>query len=203
MDGHQKLALQSKQWLLEALFELLKNQTFQTISVTAIADKAGVSRRTFYRLYKDKYDLLDYYSDQCVQRYVSQLNAQNGRQMSFEDIVNLFLNFWWQDRQVVKILIDRGMFHVISTRLSSHSGKLYTKYSAPWHIEGTPQEINFVTAFSFGGLWQLLETWLASEEPVMPEQVAKTLIASMQRLGDVGNFTAYMTQDETKKPFQK
>lgn len=60
MDGHQKLALQSKQWLLEALFELLKNQTFQTISVTAIADKAGVSRRTFYRLYKDKYDLLDY-----------------------------------------------------------------------------------------------------------------------------------------------
>ena len=47
MDGHQKLALQSKQWLLEALFELLKNQTFQTISVTAIADKAGVSRRTF------------------------------------------------------------------------------------------------------------------------------------------------------------
>ncbi|MDO4666865.1 MAG: TetR/AcrR family transcriptional regulator [Streptococcus sp.] len=49
----------SKKYIKEAFTLLLKEEPFETISVTAICKKAGVNRGTFYLHYVDKYDLID------------------------------------------------------------------------------------------------------------------------------------------------
>jgi len=50
--------IRTRKLLRVALTELLKEKTFDKISVNEIAIKADVSRITFYKHYRDKYDIL-------------------------------------------------------------------------------------------------------------------------------------------------
>ena len=45
--------------LIEAMDELMRRELFDAITTSEILKRAGVSRSTFYRHYRDKYDLLN------------------------------------------------------------------------------------------------------------------------------------------------
>lgn len=49
----------TKTLLEEGLKELMKNHSFEKITVKMITDEAGVLRPTFYNYYRDKYELLE------------------------------------------------------------------------------------------------------------------------------------------------
>ncbi|MGO3488982.1 MAG: TetR/AcrR family transcriptional regulator [Leuconostoc carnosum] len=188
MNGHQKLVLQSKEWLLKALFELMQDKSFQDISVTEIAEAAGLSRRTFYRTFKDKQELLEVYADELIHEYIEALDQVSGQMMKFDDIVQLFFEFWAQHRNYARVLIQQDLFYIIFHKWNNHASQIYQKFHAPWHITGTPTEINYVLAYSIGGLWQILEIWLMSETPEKPEQITKTMMKALDKLGTVGRF---------------
>lgn len=63
MNGQERLAEQSREWLLQALFELLEQSDYSRITVKDIAETAKLSRRTFYRSFKNKSDLINYYGE--------------------------------------------------------------------------------------------------------------------------------------------
>lgn len=49
----------TKQDIRDALTQLLLTESFESISVSKLARKAGINRGTFYLHYLDKYDLMD------------------------------------------------------------------------------------------------------------------------------------------------
>ena len=51
MNGKQRMARQSKQWLVDALVTLMKDEAIEDISITEIVQTADLSRRTFYRAF--------------------------------------------------------------------------------------------------------------------------------------------------------
>lgn len=54
----------SKFNLKKTMHKLMKEKSFTSITVKELCEKAGVSRRSFYRYYMDKYELLqDLYYD--------------------------------------------------------------------------------------------------------------------------------------------
>lgn len=52
--------IRTKQHLTEAFVELLQKRNIDEINIGDICNKAMVHRTTFYKHFKDKYDLLDY-----------------------------------------------------------------------------------------------------------------------------------------------
>lgn len=59
VSEHEDLRIRRTQKLLwEALIALMARQDFEAISVKDICDRAMIHRTTFYKHYKDKYDLL-------------------------------------------------------------------------------------------------------------------------------------------------
>ena len=44
----------SRNWIVNALLHLMKEKTFYNISIKEICEKAGVSRLTYYRNFKNK-----------------------------------------------------------------------------------------------------------------------------------------------------
>ena len=56
---NHKIVLQSKDWLMQALFELMQKQSYDSITITKLCQKADLSRRTFYRLFNSKDDVLN------------------------------------------------------------------------------------------------------------------------------------------------
>lgn len=59
--------------LLDSLRELLVKYPLQSISIEAIAGKAGIGKQTIYRWYRDKFDLfVDLYETDSINRLVIQ-----------------------------------------------------------------------------------------------------------------------------------
>ncbi len=48
----------TKHYIVQALFKLMGSYAYEKISVTDIAEKAGVGRATFYRYFKRKEDVI-------------------------------------------------------------------------------------------------------------------------------------------------
>lgn len=57
-------------YIVQALFKLMSEYVFDKISVTDIAEKAGVGRATFYRYFKRKEDVIIYYFDHNTKEFI-------------------------------------------------------------------------------------------------------------------------------------
>lgn len=63
---YEKKRRKTKKQIEDSLLQLMKEQTFETISIRQLIDLAEVNRSTFYRHYLDKYDLLEKIEDQLL-----------------------------------------------------------------------------------------------------------------------------------------
>ena len=106
---------QSRLWLEEALFDLLATKTsLRNISVAELSEHAQIARRTFYRYYHSKEQVLTNYLDRLIQDYITEL--QTAKLTNFEDLVNLFFQYWSQYTEPLKILQDANLLVFILQR---------------------------------------------------------------------------------------
>ena len=63
-------AIYTKQRIWEAFYELTSSAAFEKITVEQIIERSRVSKATFYRHFKDKYDVLNYNSMAIAERII-------------------------------------------------------------------------------------------------------------------------------------
>ena len=66
---------QTKHLLAESLQELMVTTPLEKISVNDIVDHAGVGRNTFYYHFEDKYDLVNWYFQSVITRFLVERSA--------------------------------------------------------------------------------------------------------------------------------
>lgn len=57
-------------YIVQALFKLMNDYEYEKISITDIAEKAGVGRATFYRYFKRKEDVIVYYMEHNTKGFI-------------------------------------------------------------------------------------------------------------------------------------
>lgn len=62
----------TRHYIVEALFRLMNEYEYDKISVTDIAVKAGVGRATFYRYFKRKEDVIEFYFNHNTREFMSE-----------------------------------------------------------------------------------------------------------------------------------
>ena len=65
----------TRQKLAAAIKEEMEHTSLDKITVTQIVERAGVTRQTFYRNFKDKYDLVNWHFEQLAQKSFTQMGA--------------------------------------------------------------------------------------------------------------------------------
>ena len=60
----------TRHYIVQALFKLMASYEYEKISVTDIAEKAGVGRATFYRYFKRKEDVIIYYFEHGTKEFI-------------------------------------------------------------------------------------------------------------------------------------
>ncbi|KRL37027.1 TetR/AcrR family transcriptional regulator [Liquorilactobacillus uvarum] len=185
MNGKQRMAEQSRLWLWEALVRLLQQQSYQDITISAIANEAQLARRTFYRSFKSKDDLVDYYCRSAINRYLKKLKAIDTTDASFEIVLKTFFDFWWSEKAILRLLIKNNLFNRLLTTWTPQLSKIYARFQVPWHIHGSSTEISYIMTFSTGGFWNVLNHWLIKEHPERPEEVTQTLLKALNKLSQI------------------
>lgn len=59
----------AREYITESLLILMNNKKYEDITITDIARKAGVTRITFYRNFKDKEDIIKQYLHKTISKY--------------------------------------------------------------------------------------------------------------------------------------
>ncbi|WP_250227870.1 TetR family transcriptional regulator [Anaeropeptidivorans aminofermentans] len=78
--------IKTKKNVKESFVYLLENKSFKDITVQNIIDTALIKRPTFYKYYKDKYDLAEQLSDEYIQQAKSYLKDRF-KEMEDQDLV--------------------------------------------------------------------------------------------------------------------
>ncbi|ETY73174.1 TetR family transcriptional regulator [Lactiplantibacillus fabifermentans] len=182
MNGHTKTAQQSRTWLLDAYFELLTTHRDETITVTTIAATADLSRRTFYRFFNNKSDLLNYYGQQLLSSYDQYLATLDTKTATFNEIMVLFFNFIWDHRRRLRILIRQNLFMARLPELMAPAIARYQALAVSWHAAQTPAQIQLIMTFALGGYWNVVNDWLMADDPVAPTEIANNLLLILNKL---------------------
>jgi Transcriptional regulator len=84
----------TKYTLANSIKELMENVPLDKITVREIVENCGTTRQTFYRNFKDKYDLVNWYFDKIVQKTIKQM----GLSLSLEDGLIKKFEFMQEDK---------------------------------------------------------------------------------------------------------
>lgn len=63
----------SREWIADAFYALLQKKDYDSITVSEIAQKADLSRRTFYRVFDNKQDIITYLLARIFPDYIAAL----------------------------------------------------------------------------------------------------------------------------------
>jgi len=157
----------TKRDLRLALIYLLKDVPFEKVTIGDICEKAMVNRMTFYKHFKDKYDLLDHAIDSLLGQIIQKVAQQIMPVDSFDDFVefcvllartiieessarkDIFPELYRSDSGIVYDVLTRTMHHYISL-LVQEVGK-YKKLK---------HSLQTTTEFLSGGIIHLICYWL-------------------------------------------
>ncbi|HEX3076677.1 MAG TPA: TetR/AcrR family transcriptional regulator [Lachnospiraceae bacterium] len=70
------IALQSKRWIMDSLIEIMNKKAFQEITISELVAHADLGRRTFYRNFTSKEDVLESYLNSIIKEFIDQLSKE-------------------------------------------------------------------------------------------------------------------------------
>jgi len=164
-------AQRSQQKIMTALFSLLKTEKFNELSVAEIAANAEVSRKTFYRNFKTKRAVLDYYLKQSVDDYFNQI--QSTQCTTFKDVILCFFTYWKSETPYMQLL---NANQLLTDALNFQREYILTQlpqYGLKWHQ--TIDEELLLNLFGIGGIWNIYFYHLTKHVPIEPEYLANRL----------------------------
>lgn len=175
LSKKQHQILETKHRLSKALYLLVTERHYDKITVYHILEKAGVSRRTFYRYFNSKSDLMDYCLDNFIEGYYLQRDNFILAQQA-EDVFLVTLNFMYYNREFIRSLVESGHFSLLTAKFNDKSELIYKMINLPWCVEDTADHnIDYISKGLFGAYLNVLQFWLTKDEPERPEHIAKNL----------------------------
>ncbi|MFK5676275.1 TetR/AcrR family transcriptional regulator [Ligilactobacillus sp. LYQ60] len=154
----RRIALQTRQWIIDALLELLVTQAFSQISVAQICHQAQVSRNTFYRKFTDKRAVVRAYAEQLTSEY--EYLVRENKPQTFNALVHLPFKFADQHRPVLRLLQQNNLLEVVQAAFTQLGPRLYTAVDLPWHTVESPEAVSIMMQFFTGAFWNVVVHWL-------------------------------------------
>lgn len=140
-----------KDLISKALIAQLYTKKMDLITITELCEQAQVSRRTFYRHFTDKKDVVDYYITELMKNLALEL-----KKCSKQDkraLVVTFFSFFEPYTKLLEVLNSNGLGDIAFTSYI----KCVTTLT---FAEALSQDFNYNMAFMLGGLWSLLTFWI-------------------------------------------
>jgi predicted DNA-binding transcriptional regulator AlpA len=105
----------SMESLAEAFYRYLQIKPYNEISIQEICEKAGVTRKTFYRNFETKDDLFDYYIYEIIGIDFPQENNN-----SLEQSVKNLFNYFSKEKTLLSICEKNNLFDLLLERINKY-----------------------------------------------------------------------------------
>lgn len=159
----------SKNQILISLIDRMSAKEFEKISIKEIVDRAEVSRKTFYRNFDSKVEVLLLEIETIVNSYISMLNKAHD--LRFENIALLVFSTAEEHAQFIELLVRNNLLYLLTDRLYEELNSIYkSKKIEIFHQFGEAAIANTLL-FSFGGFENYIKQWITETPRKTPLQV--------------------------------
>lgn len=168
----------SKENLFFALIQLLRDDSFDKITVLDICKRASVNRMTFYNHYQDKYDLLNdiirITMDEVEYQYFTKTNGKNLKNETYECLTvlaEIFIDLLYKYEPVIRNLTTQQETNLASYMLKRTCDETILKIiRESGIIAANDYPIELILAFFSGGSASLFDYWLKNKNNISKEQ---------------------------------
>lgn len=163
---------QSKLWMEEALLKLMHTENYQEITIQEITDHAGLSRRTFYRNYSSKDEILEDYFYKIWQEYRLLLLQQIN--LSLPNIARVFFTLMQKHKDFLLLANRNQLIPLFVAKVDELLPPAFDEVKG----KNTPlskESIQYALTFSTGGFMRILIRWLNDNAQKTPEEMAAIL----------------------------
>lgn len=93
--------------VVEGLWELLEDKSFEKISVSELVERAGIGRVTFYRNFSNKEEELKRSFNMELQAWLSerQIDLSDWTDGQLLSALRQFFDFWYEQQDKIRLLI--------------------------------------------------------------------------------------------------
>ena len=140
-----------QEWMLNALLELMEETPYEKITVTQIAQRAGVPRMTYYRNFKSKENILESYSKYLTEELAHIFRSHDIT--SSRDYLEVQLKVFWRHKSYLLALVKSHKEHIV---LDTINGNI--------DLMGFGTEETLTIKYYAGGIYNIMFSWLQSGE---------------------------------------
>lgn len=175
--GNTKARL-SQKWMEEALLQLMKEKSFEDISIQNMTEAAQLSRRTFYRNYDKKEDILLGKLRRICQEY--ERNLRSASELSFPSITKIFFNTIQKHLEFFLLMNKHHLIDLFIAEIDTFLLPLHQELRGA--VLGFDEELSrLALTFSIGGFGRVLILWLNEGAVKTPEELADLTNKAIQR----------------------
>ena len=149
------IAEQSKKKIAEAMLSVMNIYDYKEITVTQITQEARISRKTFYRHFRDKDEVLKHLFDSLYQECLSSI-TQSGIH-NYWDVVQCFFDFWEKHAEALNLMKRSNLLPQLFEESYDRSFEVFRSVRTSDHYG---EQLPYILAYSIGGMNSMLIKWI-------------------------------------------
>ena len=167
-------ALKTKKLIKNALAELLQNKNLKDITVQEVAQKADISRTTFYNYYYDVYDIYEQLEKEVLAELgILTLNFHDNPSKDYGDE---FFNYITQNPEVFKMIFSPYNTGELRYKITAMiEGVFRLIQTEKKEVEITDKELDSFSAFLSSGCLAFIQKWVQMDFSPSKDYIIRTL----------------------------
>ncbi|MFR3685979.1 MAG: TetR/AcrR family transcriptional regulator [Enterococcus sp.] len=155
--------------IIAGLYALMAVDEYALITVTQIAQEAEIGRKTFYRYFKNKEEVLERSIELLFLEY--SLSEENYTAEKYDTLIYRHFSFWSKHKEQLRILYQNDLMFYLFKHYQKRVSRLNTAYIQREKLN--PSIAKYANAFTTGIFWSILYTWVETDTKETPAELAK------------------------------
>ena len=173
MDRHDE----TKYIFAQAIKDLIKVVPLDKIAVTDIVTRSGMTRQTFYRYFKDKYDLVNWY----FEKLVLQSFRQMGNGCSLQEALQLKFAFINSEHSFFKEAFKSNDYNNLVNYDFNCIYEFYKGIIEKNLNHSVDDDLDFLLKMYCKGSIDMTVDWVLNDMPISIEKIVSLLIDALPK----------------------
>ena len=162
--------IKTKRAIHTAFAELLTEKDMDDITVTDIASRAMINRKTFYNNYRGVYELVDELENEVIRTFETAMQGIDFIEnpyavfVKLTEIINSDMDFYGA---LLRSSRNAGLAHKIRQTLQQKAQDLFAS-----RVELPPDQMEVMMNYSISGMVAVYQSWFNSERRQLIEEVS-------------------------------
>ena len=170
---------QTKLWIINALLEQLERKDYSSITINMIVERAKLGRRTFYRYFKTKDEVIEYITELLMDQFAKTIQ-KNGSSCQ-EEVALAYFEFWENYIDVLLLLKKAHLLYFIEDHLTELIANVAKKIKhippemSQEEIAAAYEQYKYAFAIKLAGFWKATILWCEETPRKSPKEMSKII----------------------------